>query len=166
MTRTRAHVGRLLLPLALLACVRYEMVNELDYPGACPPKPPVADGAVAETTLVASNLANDDTSRALVGVITDRRTGTPISDGVLYVLRADTARVPVDSAGRFRVRAVAPRSTVGLDVRRVGYARLAATVRAPDSGRALRVALTPQILDGPCSGFAAYRLRKPWWKLW
>jgi len=78
---------------------------------------------------------------------------------------ADTA-LQTDTTGFFTVTGL-PAGRYELTARRIGYVpRHDSLTLQAGAGTWVRVALVPQTLDGPCSGFAAVRVRKPWWRLW
>ena len=71
-----------------------------------------------------------------------------------------------DSLGRFVLDSTPPGNYL-IEVWRLAMHSVHESTYVAASDRAtLDISLTPFPMDGPCSGFAAVRLRKPWWKLW
>lgn len=160
-------MGRAIRSAPLLAltlgCARYEYVNELDVRGLCPgaargpaPAPlrlePTPDAAIGASLRARVIAANDGTGLQGAQV--------RLSDG------ARPAEVVTDSAGWFALDSLAAGRYEVL-TRRIGFAarRDSLTWPLPERG-SLLIPLTPQVLDGPCSGFAVVAVRQPWWKLW
>ena len=151
-------LAALLLPALLAAaCARYEWKNELEVPGACPrgdsapappPRPVGAPGG-----------------RVLGRVLTEA--GAPAVGAQVVVVGARPPRgALVDTLGYFALDSLAPGEYL-LRVRQIGRVAQERRVAVrPGPGPALDVTLPLAMLDGPCSGFAAVRVRKPWWKWW
>ena len=154
--RTPRRVAVVALVLAG-ACARTVMVNELDVPGACPPKPPPA--ALAVDTLDPPPPAGVVAVRTMEARSERTVEASQLSlDGRLRGL--------TDRNGVSRLTGVAAGRHV-LTIRRIGFAERVDTISVPtDTGLALVAALEPATTDGPCSGFAVYLIRKPWWKFW
>ncbi len=150
----------LLGPSMLAACNRYEYVNELDLP-ECKNRPPpilVHAGPVALEPV---------DSAWLYGIVVRKDDGEPLEGAQVRVLSSDSAGVLTDRLGRFAFRGAPSHGLVHLDIRRIGFAHYTDTVSVPlERGTAWRVALAVMANDGPCSGLAAVRVRKPWWKFW
>lgn len=150
------------------ACARYEWVNELDHPGGCPTagRSPFPRGGTFHVDTDAPPLPPGE----IVGTVI--RTG----DAVPVAAASVTARpdaggagapraVRSDSLGRFRIDELSP-GRYELATRRVGYALRYDTLLVGAAGVRVQVGLEPQAVDGPCSGLAMVRVRKPWWKVW
>lgn len=92
-------------------------------------------------------------------------TGRPFPSAQVHLL--DSGRgVLTDSVGRFSI-AVPTEGPYVLRVLGIGYRARVEPLRARLSADAgVVIALRPMVLDGPCSGLAAVRVRKPWWKGW
>lgn len=90
----------------------------------------------------------------------------PVPGASVTLLAHPTRATTTDSLGAFAFAAV-PAGHYLLRTRRIGMQSRMDTLHvAPTGGAPLVLALDTQMLDGPCSGFAAIRVRKPWWKLW
>lgn len=126
-------------------------------PRDCPAEPPPRD------TLRLTPAP--DEPGALVGVVTDAWTGERVA-GAQVVVLALRRGATADTAGAFRLDSL-PAATYDLVVRSIGYdARDVVGVRVPAAGGVrARIPLRPTVIDG-CPGFAARRVRKPWWKWW
>jgi Carboxypeptidase regulatory-like domain len=147
-------------------CTRYEYINETELPECrnrgLPARPPELQW-VAPATAVAPG--------TLLGRVVDT-TGVAVwsaqvalaTDTAWRSLRPPTRRTLTDSLGRFRLDSVAP-GHYTLFARRIGFESVRGPVDVP-ADRALLVTTAPAIMDGPCSGFSALRVRKPFWKLW
>jgi hypothetical protein len=151
-----------ILTLLVGSCTRYEWQNELDVRGLCAPR------AVPRFRISHREEADlTDAKLSLRGRVTDAAVGNPLAEARVRLVAAVEQRdVATDSAGRFQLDSLAADRYV-MDVLRVGYHQATDTLEVA-SGRRLivDVALDQAILDGPCSGFAAVRVRKPWWKFW
>lgn len=159
----------LVVTLGLLgACARYEWVNELDHPGVCPTAgrgagtgrgtfhvdtdvPPLAPGEIVGTVIRTGDA---------VPVAAASVTARPDAGGAGAPRAARS-----DSLGRFRIDELRP-GRYELATRRVGYTIRYDTLLVGPAGVRVQVGLEPQATDGPCSGFAMVRVRKPWWKVW
>ena len=149
-----------LLSLAM-GCARYQWVNELDAPGVCqgvasrPGPGPLRFEPPRDTT----------TDAELRGVVVSASGG----DGLGYAQIRLTgggrvSELVTDSAGWF-TRDSLPAGHYELWTRRIGSAARRDSLTWPLPGReSVLIPLTMQVLDGPCSGFAMVRVRKPWWK--
>ncbi len=160
-TRRAMHSAALLA--VVLGCARYEYVNELDVPGLC-------SGGVSGPT--PAPLRVDTTSDAaaaatLHGRVVGATSGAGVQGAQVRISDAAwAAEVLVDSAGWFALDSLAP-GRYALLTRRIGFAARRDSLAWPLTERgSLLILLTPQVLDGPCSGFAVVGLRKPWWKIW
>ena len=80
---------------------------------------------------------------------------------VLRSPRNDT--ILTDDHGRFRFASIGTGRLI-LSVGRIGYRRRTDTLSALSPGEALLLPMSGVPLDGPCSGFTAVRVHKPWWK--
>jgi len=159
--RTRPIVA---VSLALsAACSRYEWRNELDVPGLCDASRQTTPGFVPRRV----RLEADPPGGQLRGRVRDRNSGQPISQATVR-LAGSRARhaVQTDSAGVFVIES--PLSgRYAIQVARVGFQALRDTIElATDRGEPFEIGLDMAVLDGPCSGFATVRVRKPWWKIW
>ena len=106
----------------------------------------------------------------VVGGVAPDTVGAPVHGAVVRLLApGDTATVAgmaTRENGGFNLGPV-PAGRYVLAVQLIGYARRQDTVDLSGGrGARVRVRLEAQVLDGPCSGFAVYRVRKPWWRLW
>lgn len=159
------HTGKIrVVALALVAaCSRYEWQNELDVPGMC-------DAARQATHATVTRRVHRESGPAparLRGHVTRRDTREPLSQ-VLVRLADGHSRgaVQSDTAGEFVIDSVLP-GRYAIQVLRIGFHALRDTIEvAADGGAPLEIGLDVAVLDGPCSGFAAVRVRKPWWKVW
>jgi hypothetical protein len=163
-------VTAFLMAALLSACFRYEHVNELEVPGLCPSEeerriarertPPIVYEPVTE-------LASDSLRGRVVesDASGNELTARPVRSVQVHLL--DTGRGALtDSVGRFAIAAPTGGPHV-LRVLAIGYGARVDTLDAPlSAGSVIVIALRPMLLDGPCSGFAAVRVRKPWWKWW
>ena len=150
--------------LALVAaCSRYEWQNELDVPGMCDD----ARQATHATVTRRVRLEPDPPTARLRGHVTRRDSRQPLSQAVVRLADGHSrGAVQSDSAGGFVIDSVLP-GRYAIQVLRVGFHALRDTIEvAADGGAPLEVGLDVAVLDGPCSGFAAVRVRKPWWKVW
>lgn len=157
--------GRIVIAaLALVAaCSRYEWQNELDVPGLCDDARQTTHGAVPRRVRLESALS----SARLRGHVSRRDSRQPLSQAFVRV--ADNhmrGAVQTDSAGRFVIDSILP-GRYAIQVLRVGFHALRDTIDVvADGGAPLEIGLDVALLDGPCSGFAAVRVRKSWWKIW
>ena len=154
--------GTLLLTAAIaIACTRYEYVNELDLP-ECKNRPvPILTDAGPVTH------PSPDTTAWFQGVVVSMDDGEPLQDAHVQILGDDSPSVLTDSSGQFAFTGRARHGPVRLAIRRIAYAQYSDTLTVPlPLGVRWRVALAATPVDGPCSGFAAVRVRKPWWKFW
>jgi hypothetical protein len=96
-----------------------------------------------------------------------RTAGTGVSTARVR-LTADgvSQEVVTDSAGWFTLVGV-PAGRYRLTANQVGFRSTWDSVTVPwDAATVLGVSLESIPLDGPCSGFSAVRVRRPWWKVW
>lgn len=146
-----------------LGCSRYEWRNELDTPGLCDG----ANQAAHATVSLRVSLIGGPLGSQLRGQVNRRDSREPLSGARVRLGNAVKRRVvESDSSGEFVIDSLLP-GRYAIEVLRVGFHGLQDTVDVTRiDGGALEVRLDPFILDGPCSGFAAVRVRKPWWKVW
>ena len=146
--------------LVALTCTRYEWVPDYDTP-ACAghsgqPRPHIFlsdTAALIEPSVVRGRVVVDDSSRKPM-------------DHATVVIRGTSMRgMETDSTGTFRFDTVAPGKYL-MHVRRLAYVPTSDSILVPRGGRDVEVRLSASMLDGPCSGFASVRMRKPWWKIW
>ena len=150
--------------LALVAaCSRYEWQNELDVPGLCD----AAGQATHATVTHRVRLEPESLTARLRGHVTRRDTGQPLTQALVRLTDGRTRdAVQSDTAGGFVIDSVLP-GRYAIQVLRLGFHAVRDTIEvAADGGASLEIGLDVAILDGPCSGFAAVRVRKPWWKVW
>jgi len=142
-----AAVGALLVG----ACARYEYRQ-----AACPPEPPSRSAVAWQPSAAVRG--------AIAGRVVTVDSAAPVA-GALVRLLPGLRAWPTGGDGRFRIDSVAP-GRYSLEVRRIGYGRAEQAVDvAADRGAQVLAALEARavMLDG--CGYAAYRVRKPWWKL-
>ena len=159
------HTGKVsVAALALVgACSRYEWRNELDVPGMCD----AARQATHATVTRRVRLEPDSPTARLRGRLTRRDTRESLSAAVVHLADGHSrGAVQSDSAGGFVVDSILP-GRYAIQVLRIGFHALRDTIDvAADGGTPLEIGLDVAVLDGRCSGFAAVRVRKPWWKVW
>jgi hypothetical protein len=150
----------LVMAVSVLACACYEWVPDFLSPECA--------NFVRPTHRLVREVPSSDTARLGVvrGRVLPNESATSVAEAHVE-LRGDTIRrFTTDSTGRFVFDGV----NVGrhrLLVRRIGYDISVDSITVPlTPGRELEVRLQLSVLDGPCSGFGAVRVRKPWWKLW
>jgi hypothetical protein len=157
--------GRIVIAvLAFVAgCSRYEWQNEVDVPGLCDDATQTAHAAVPRRVRLDSDLS----SARLRGHVSRRDSRQPLSQAFVRVADNHTRdAVQTDSAGGFVIDSVLP-GRYAIQVLRVGFHALRDTIDiVADGGAPLEIGLDVALLDGPCSGFATVRVRKPWWKVW
>ena len=145
----------------IVACSRYQYVNELDSP-ECKNRPPpqlVHGGAEADVSF--------DSTAWFRGVVVNMDTGDPLGWAQVQIQDGDSSVVVADSIGQFAFAGRLHRGSVRLGVRRLGFAQYSDTVTVPlPAGVRWRIALAVMPFDGPCSGMLGVRVRKPWWKFW
>jgi hypothetical protein len=150
--------------IALVAgCSRYEWRNELDVPGMCDD----ARQATHATVPRRVRLESAPPSAQLRGHVSRRESSEPLSQALVRLTDGYTRRaVQTDSAGLFVIDSVLP-GRYTIQVLRVGFRALRDTIEVTaDNGAPFEISLDVAVVDGPCSGFAAVRVRKPWWKVW
>jgi hypothetical protein len=144
----------------LLPCARYEFVSDIDTPDCDGFRRPEHRLLIVGADSTAS--ARPD---VLAGRILQRDTRAPVY-GALVILLPDSARrVFTDRAGGFTLANVPP-GHYQLLVMHPGFGAARDWLPMPLEGSAVELQLALQMTDGPCSGFTAVRVRKPWWKLW
>lgn len=146
-----------LLSLAM-GCARYEWVNELDVPG-------VRAGAASRPAPISLRFETprDAASDAeLHGRVVSASGGDGLGYAQIRFTRgAQVTEVVTDSAGWF-TRDSLPAGHYELWTRRIGFAARRDSLPWPLPQReSVLIPLTMQVLDGPCSGFAAVRVPKP-----
>ena len=145
------------------ACSRYEWRNEADVPGLCPlPLDTTQISAIHRTAVQASGGVS-----SVRGRVGTRESGAALA-GARIVVATVTEHwtVDSDSLGIFRIDSLPP-GRYRIEVRRVGAHAVSDKFDlAPGSSIQVAAALAPFVNDGPCSGFAAVQVRKPWWKFW
>ena len=145
---------------APLACARYEWIPDSELPACADARRPASHGPVVFERDSAAN------GNALRGRVIQSGRGEPIPGATVTLLTEPARTTTTDSAGTFTFTEV-PAGAFLLRTRRIGYRSRADTLHLPFTERGgLALPLDTQMLDGPCSGFAALRVRKPWWKLW
>ncbi len=149
--------------LLAAACSRYEWKNELDIPGLCD-KP--ADWTQSS---IMSQVPPDSqpSGERLLGRVYVQGSGQPLG-GARILLTSEGARhqAESDSLGRFVLDWISLGEYL-IEVWSIAMHSVHESTYVAASDRAaLDISLAPFQTDGPCSGFAAARLRKPWWKLW
>jgi len=159
--RTRLIVAVSLVLFA--ACSRYEWRNELDVAGFCDASRQTTHGSVARRV----RLGTDPPRGPLRGRVSDRNSGQPVSQATVRLAGSHAHHaVQTDSAGVFVIESPLP-GRYDIQVARVGFQALRDTIElATDRGEPFEIGLDMAVLDGPCSGFATVRDRKPWWKIW
>jgi hypothetical protein len=168
MTHRLTTLGLLVAVGLLGACARYEWVNELDYPGGCP--------TAGRGPFPRRGTFHVDTGVPLLppgeimGTVIRTGDAAPVA-AASVTARPDAGgagvprRVQSDSLGRFRINELSS-GRYELATRRLGYAFRYDTLLVGADGVRVQVGLEPQAMDGPCSGLAMVRVRKPWWKVW
>ena len=145
--------------LALVGCARYEMKNELDVPGLCP------DPASRHLPDTIETVVAGAADGRVFGRIVNNESRLPVV-GANVVVPALRRGASADTLGRFQLDSI-PQGSHEARVQRVGYwPRELRLIVTPDSAAALDIALRVVVIDGPCSGLTAVRVRKPWWKWW
>jgi hypothetical protein len=160
--RSRLLLGASVLTVAA-ACTRHAWVNELDVPGLCPadslvrrPAPPVRiqPSALPEGAM-------------LVARVVDAEDGSPVAQAMVYLETVPRIGRIADSTGVARLDTAPAPGRYLLHARRIGFEPRRDSVTLPlPAGTVLEVPLRRTLLDGPCSGLVAVRIRKPWWKWW
>ena len=152
----------ILLTVAVAGCTRYEWRNELDVPGLCDRSRSTEPSGVLRQI-------DDSTGRAgfLIGRVRDRFSGSTLAEARVRVTdSARTLQVVSDSTGSFRLQSPPP-GRYSVAVARIGYQSIHhALDLTVGASNIVDIQLAPTVHDGPCSGFAAVAVRKPWWKLW
>ncbi len=147
--------------ILLVACSRYQYVNELDTP-ECKnrPQPEYVNGGPIPDT-------SSDSTAWLRGMVVRMDNGEPLGGAQVKIRDGDSSFVLTDSMGQFALAGRLHRGLVHLDVSRVGFYRYSDSIMTPLApGVRWRIALAVFAFDGPCSGLLMVRVRKPWWKLW
>ena len=149
-----------------VGCARYEYINETALPECrdrvLPVRPPALQRTAAEAPIERGTLIGRlvDTSGVNVGYAQIALA----TDTAWHAAGPPIRRSLTDSLGRFRLDSVAP-GAYTLFARRIGCESIRGPVEVP-ADSALLVTTAQSIMDGPCSGFAALRVRKPFWNLW
>lgn len=146
--------------LGSLSCSRYVWVPDDELPACRNRREPASSRPL---TFEQRSASESGSLRGRVVMAANRR---PIPWATVVLLMNEPRTTTTDSLGAFTFTDVRP-GTYLIRTRRIGYQSPTDSLRAPlASGAALVLPLDAQMLDGPCSGFAALRVRKPWWKLW
>jgi hypothetical protein len=143
-----------------LACARYEWVSD-DQTPACRNAQRAKSGR--SFTVEEGTAADSGSLHGRVLVSASRR---PIPGATITLFLDPPRNATSDSLGTFGFTDVPP-GTHLISTRRIGYQSRTDTLHiVPARGAELVVPLDEVMFDGPCSGFAVARVRKPWWKLW
>lgn len=142
------------------ACARTVCVNELDSP-KCRDAQPVITPAIESTT--AASIAPN----VLVGIVMRADSREPVRAEVMLTSARPPTTAITDSLGRFRL-ARAGTAPLVLRTRAFGMDVRTDSLSDEDASSLLRILLKPAVVifDGPCSGFAMVRVRRPWWHFW
>jgi len=145
--------------LGPFGCARYEWVPDYEMPSCATSRRPTSGPpfTFARDSVEVSNTLH---GRVISGG------PRPIPGASITLLTEPARTTTTDSLGTFAFADV-PAGTHLLRTRRIGYRSRMDTLHLPlAAGTALVLPLAAEMIDGPCSGFAAVRVRKPWWKLW
>jgi len=143
-----------------LACARYEWVSDNQTPACRNAQRP----KTGRSFTVEQRPAAD--SGSLSGRVIQSGNQLPVPGASVTLLTNPTQSATTDSLGAFAFTVV-PAGDYLLRTRRIGMQSRMDTLHVvPTGGAPLVLPLETVPLDGPCSGFAALRVRKPWWKLW
>ena len=157
--RSRWCAPAVLFVAVSLDCNRYEWKPDNLVPEVCPRTRPAATRVRVDSQITA-------VAGAIQGRVIRAETTAPIFQANVELDRNIASRGHTDSDGYFRLDSV----TAGRHMMRIfgiGYNTWQDTVNVGTEARPpFVIALTPAVTDGPCSGFAAVRVRKPWWKIW
>lgn len=158
-------IGRIVVAaFALVAgCSRYEWQNEVDVPGMCDDVRRTTHAIVTRRV----RLEPDLPSAQLRGRVTRRDTRQPVNEALVRLADGHTrGAVQTDPVGVFVIDSVLP-GRYAIQVLRVGFHAVRDTIEVAADGEApFEIGLDVEFLDGTCSGLAAVRVRKPWWKVW
>lgn len=146
----------------LTACNRYEWIPDYET-DACRNMKPEPSVPVPPPRFIPST-AED--GRSLSGIVTMGSSNKPAHSQVI-VYATPPIGTMTDSLGRFTISA--PPGRYKFLVRTLAYKSVQDSVTfPPPTHSVLAITVDPQalVLDGPCSGFLAARVRKPWWKIW
>lgn len=165
---------RLSLPLVaacaiggVAACTRGDWVNELDVPGLCS-RDPIARARNHHPPLERRAVVPDADDRVALRVRVVVAGSGQAVHGAQVIVRSQPAVGDItDTLGIVRLdTGLAPGRYV-LETRRIGYAARQDSIRLPwPRDTSLLVPLRMTNTDGPCSGFAAVQVRRPWWRWW
>ena len=149
--------------LLAVACSRYEWKNELDTPGLCDKLAKRNQGSITPR----APLDSQPTDERLFGRVLMQGPEQPLGGARILLTNEGTRQMAnSDSLGRFVLDSILPGHYL-IEVWSIAMHSVHETTYVAASERAtLDVSLAPFPMDGPCSGFAAVRVRKPWWKLW
>jgi len=141
--------------VGLTACSRYEYVPDYMTP---PCRAAVAPRQGPHIITVSDSVSPG----VVIGTVT-----TPSGDPVPYavVVLDQTHADSTDDRGVFRLEHVPP-GNHAIAVRSIGYNASRDSVAIGLRGSILKAQLELRTMDGPCSGYASVRVRKPWWKVW
>jgi hypothetical protein len=163
-TSRRQAVLALLSCIATLgSCARYEWVPDTETDACRNEKAEPVASVLPPHFVPAQTQVGGDSLPGVVTIGGDNR--HPYSAVTVYAVPEITTMT--DSLGDFKIWA--PPGRYRLLVKTIGYKAVTDSVTfPPPADSLLSITLNPQVLvaDGPCSGFAAVRVRKPWWKLW
>jgi hypothetical protein len=152
-----------LVLLLSAGCSRYEWKNELDVPGLCDKQAKRNPGSITPRAPLDSQPTND----RLFGRVLMQGSEQPLGGARILLTNEGTRRTAnSDSLGRFALDSILPGRYL-IEVWSMAMHSVHESTYVAASERAtLAVSLAPFPTDGPCSGFFAVRVRKPWWKLW
>ena len=146
----------------LIACNRYEWIPDYET-DACRNRKVEPSVPVPPPHFIPSSAEG---GRSLSGIVMMGGSDKPAHSRVtLYATPPVVTNT--DSLGRFTISA--PPGRYRFLVRTLAYKSVQDSVTfPPPTHSVLAITVDPQalVLDGPCSGFAVARVRKPWWKVW
>ena len=142
-----------------IGCSRYEWVSDIKTP-QCRNRPAPILGSLVPIVTPGAD------SSVVIGLARELTSELLLSHATFIISTEPVIGVRTDSAGRAELPVLPPGRYL-VTVLRIGYSAAQDSVTFPlPSGARLEAKLEAQMLDGPCSGFAAVRVRKPWWKFW
>jgi hypothetical protein len=146
----------------LIGCNRYEWIPDYET-DACRNRKAEPSVPVPPPRFVPSSAEG---GRSLSGIVVMGGSNKPAHSQVT-VYATPPIGTMTDSLGRFTISA--PPGRYRILVRTLAYNSVQDSVTfPPPTHSTLVITVDPQalMLDGPCSGFLAVRVRKPWWKIW